>query len=542
MSEFFSRKLGSISKGNSGNMNFREQSLPDIFIYLYLFFLFIGFILFIFFIRLFQLTIVSGNYYSRLAQSNKTREIIIEPLRGLITDRKGILIANSIEANLSTRGERAYSLRQYEYPEAFAHVTGYRQVADKYDLINDLCLQKLRLGDKVGKKGVEKLFDCDLRGVAGKKLIEVDAVGNEVRVLGVVPAIAGKTIQLSIDAEIQKKAYDLIKSEKGAIIVSNPQNGEVLALASSPSYNPQSFEDERASDINRVLDDETHPLFNRALEGGYPVGSIFKLVVALAGLEENKITKASLFEDTGVIKAGEQVFGTWAYLKSGKKDGFINVVHALYRSNDIFFYHLGRSLGPELIQKWATQFGYGKKTGVGFDEIEGVIPFPYWKEQNLHEKWYLGDTYNLSIGQGYLLASPIQVAQVTNIFATSGLMCDLRLTKSGFSNDHEKAKNCRRLQLTKESVDLVREGMKKACETGGTGWPFFQYPVKTGCKTGTAESHAESGVPHAWFTVFAPFDNPKISVTVLIEEGGEGSDVAAPLALEIIKDYFQNAP
>ena len=190
-------------------------------------------------------------------------------------------------------------------------------------------------------------------------------------------------------------------------------------------------------------------------------------------------------------------------------------------------------MGEEKMKKWAEKFGYGEKINFPFAQENGSIPSPFWKEEKLHEKWFLGDSYNLSIGQGYLTVNPMQVNMATIPFANNGSVCDPQILKT----TPDKAK-CKNLNISNKTLNIVREGMKEACSTGGTAWPFFDFKIPTGCKTGTAESYSQKHMPHAWFTIFAPFEKAEIVVTVLVEESGEGSDIAAPIAKKILSKYF----
>lgn len=550
-------KLPFFNKGLSGGINFeKDQSESHQFI---VFFYLLGviFLFVIILLRLFQLTIVKGDYYRRLSEQNRIKELLIEPQRGEIRDRKGFVIAKNLPADIQKNDERIKSARIYENGEVVAPLVGYRQLADNKDLKNDNCINILRLGDKVGKKGIEKLYDCDLRGRYGKKLIEVDAKGNYLKTLTVLPPKNGTTVQLSVDLLLQKKAYELIKDKKAAVVGINPKTGEILFLVSSPSFDPQVFEDQNTDQIRSYFSDEKKPLFNRVTEGTYPPGSLFKLVLASGALEEKTIDEKTLFEDTGIVEAGPLKFGNWYFLQYGKTEGMVDIVKAIRRSNDIFFYKTGEGLGPEKIKKWASILGYGKETGIGFNEAEGLIPSPFWKQETLKDRWYTGDTYNMSIGQGYIGVTPLQTLMVTSVFANGGYLCRPKLLK----NDSPE---CKKLPISPKTLNLIREGMKEACTTGGTGWPLFEFRVKSGklkveeqklltsnsslqteliqvaCKTGTAEStQVTSGSPHAWITVFAPFDNPEIALTVLVEEGGQGSDVGGPIARDILKDYFE---
>ena len=530
--EKFSYSKSSLRKRASGDGSFSFFS--------FIFLIVIVFVVFVF--RLFQLTVVKGEYYRRLADENRVRNVVIEAPRGKILDRKGVEIAVSSNPDLNQSADRINSKRTYTSPEAVSSLIGYRQTADQQDIDNDNCLNKLKIGDKVGKKGIEKLYECDLHGVSGKKLIELDAQSKYVRTLSIVPPQPGKIIKLSLDLNLQNKAYEQLNpptgGKKGAIIALKPKTGEVLAFVSSPGFNPQDFEDNNQNAINKYLNDKDNPLFDRVAEGAYPPGSIFKLVLATGVLEEKIIDENTLLVDNGILKAGPLTFGNWYFLQYGKTEGELNIVKAIRRSTDTFFYQVGDKLGPEKIKYWADRFGYGKKINMGLEQAEGTVPSPFWKKEILKENWYLGDTYNLSIGQGYLLVTPLQVGLVTSVFANAGNLCLPKFLK-------DEKPQCKSLNLSEKTLALVREGMKGACSTGGTGWPLFDFEVnggkiQTACKTGTAESQDKSQAAHAWITAFAPFDNPEIAVTVLVENGGQGSDVAGPIAKEIFKTYFEN--
>lgn len=546
-------KLPFFQKGESKGIHFfsANNQLVENAFFVYIAVIF--FFLIILFLRLFQLTIVKGNYYRNLSEQNRIREITIEAPRGEIVDRKGFIIAKNLPPNISIEAsqellknnQRISSQRIYQSPEAISSLIGYRQIADNNDLKNDRCQYKLKLGDRTGKKGIEKLFDCQLRGQPGKKLIEINAKGKYLKTINVIPPQSGDKIQLSLDLDLQKKSYELIKGKKAAIVAINPKTGEVLASVSTPGFNSQDFEDNISNNIQNYLTDKTNPLFNRVTEAVYPPGSIFKIVVATAGLEEKAIDEKTQIEDTGTIKAGPLTFGNWYFLQYGKTEGMVDIIKAIKRSNDIFFYKTGEKTGEDKIKKWADIFGLGKHTGIGIDEVEGTVPSSFWKKEVLKENWYLGDTYNLSIGQGYVGTTPLQTVLVTGVFANGGYLCQPKLLKVRTGLDLSVQKfakpDCKKLPISQKTLSLIREGMKQACSTGGTGWPLFDFKIQTGCKTGTAESHAKSGMPHAWITVFAPFDNPEIALTVMVEEGGQGSDVAGPIAKEILKAYFERS-
>ena len=281
-------------KGDSKGINFfsANNQLVENAFFVYIAIIF--FFLIVLFLRLFQLTIVKGNYYRNLSEQNRIKEINIEAPRGKIIDRKGFIIAQNSNPNINQKtnlgllsnDQKIISKRTYQNPEAIAPFIGYRQIADVNDLKNDHCQYKLQLGDRTGKKGIEKLFDCQLRGQSGKKLVEIDAQGRYLKTINVIPPKSGDKIQLSLDLNLQKKSYELVKNQKAAIVVTNPQTGEILASVSTPGFNSQDFEDQINPNIQKYLIDKGNPLFNRVTEGTYPPGSLFKLVVATAGLEE----------------------------------------------------------------------------------------------------------------------------------------------------------------------------------------------------------------------------------------------------------------
>ena len=548
------KKFAPFQKSHHDPINFKKDVRDAFQVRMHIVPLGMAIIFFFLFLRLFHLTVVKGAYYRYIAENNRIKEVAFIAPRGDIIDRMGLPIA------MTENSRRVYPLL-----EASAHLVGYQQLANDDDIKNDACSERLKLNDKIGKNGIEKIFECDLRGIKGKRLIEVDANGKPQKILSETKPIQGKTLQLSVDSELQKKAYQLIsnnilktnegdinfKEKRAAVVAIQPKTGQILVMTSSPSFNPQSFEDNNQELITAYLQDESHPLFNRALEGKYPPGSVFKPVLASGALQDGTIDEQFTIEDTGTIKAGPLTFGNWYFLQYGKTEGTVNVVKGLKRSNDIFFYKTGEKMGVEKIKYWAQKFGYGEKSGIPLHEEEGLIPTEFWKKDVMKERWYLGDTYNMSIGQGYIQVTPLQVNRATAVIANGGTLCKPQLLKN-------ESPQCTDIGLSQKTVDLVREGMHEACLSGGTGWPFFDFRVKSndatatdsahmikrievGCKTGTAESHKKSGLPHAWFTVFAPYDNPEIVVTVMVEESGEGSNVAAPIAKELLKTYFERS-
>jgi penicillin-binding protein 2 len=543
------------------------------------------------FARLFEVTLIKGKQLRELSIENRIREDKVTAARGIIYDRNGEQLVRNIPLFESKDGNlyfeqfpssnssllRESITRQYMYGELFAHVLGYVGEASEEEIKDQRSELKnsgkeLESGDTVGKVGVEKTYDELLRGKDGKQLQEVDAAGTVVRTLGKVDPASGRPLTLSLDLELQKAAAAGLKDKKGAVVVTVPQTGEVLALYSSPSFDPNSFI--RMQGTGAILSDSAQPLFNRSISGLYPPGSTFKIVIGLAALETGAISRETQIEDTGILQVGQFSFGNWYYLQYGRKEGIVDIIKALKRSNDIFFYKTGEALGIEKLSQWAKKMGIGISTGIDIPgEMVGIMPDPASRKLR-GENWYLGDTYHVSIGQGELLTTPLEVNTWTNVIANKGKLCKPKvvLAKDQRSKIKDQS-NCDDLNLKKDNIELIREGMKEACATGGTGWPFFNFSVPEGsvaslsgrlivdnldffdspaatssakkaigipvaCKTGTAEHGDATTVPHAWFTAFAPVHNPQLSVTVLVEEAGEGSNVAAPIAKKIFETWF----
>lgn len=506
--------------------------------------------------RLFWLQIVKGAENKELADGNRIRIVRIPALRGPIYDRRNkILVRNRPEG------------REYIYRGVFSHAIGYLGELNNLEQQNfESAGSQLNYnyaflaGEKtpifIGKMGIEKQYDQELRGKDGALLVEVNTQGKIIREIKKQPPKKGKSLVLNLDLSLQQKAFQLLAGRKGAVIASNPQTGEILALVSSPSFDPNLFSQSKLrvltskitgeknnvntrslQKIQKILMDDNKPMFNRAIAGLYPPGSTFKIVTAIAGLEEKKINSQTLIEDTGEIKVGKFVFGNWYFRQYGKKEGMVDIIKAIKRSNDIYFYRVGERLGINKLAEWARYFGLGQVSGLDLEgEAQGLIPTPDWKEKTKNEKWYLGDTYITAIGQGNLELTPLQVNQMSSVIASGGYLCQPYLLK-------EDKPSCQKLNIQQRNLDLVKQGMREACRPGGTGWPFFKFKVnnselEVGCKTGTAEYGDAENKTHAWFTVFAPWDKPEINLTVLLEGAGEGSNEAGPVAKELLEDWF----
>lgn len=548
------------------------------------FYLFLIFSFFLLVWRLLALTIVEGAYYRSLAESNRTREIDIRAPRGVIYDRHGEVLARNIPVykqcnNLTIEqcsdvlAERALEIeaiggtesaqlkldlgREYPAGSILAHVVGYVGEVKEDEISKDYKDYKVynnyKSGDFIGRAGIEEQYESVLRGIDGKELTETDALGRKIKSLGKIEPIPGKNLTLTLDLDLQKIAAKEMEGRIGAVIISNPQTEEILSLYSSPSFDPGAV-----GEMGKLEEMEKNPFFDRVISGLYPPGSTFKIITAAAGLESGKITATTQIEDTGVISVGPFRFPNWYWLQYGKTDQNVDIIKALKRSNDIFFYRVGEMVGIEKLEEWAKKFGVGKILGI---DLPGEAAGRF----RLQRDWYLGDTYHMAIGQGDLEVTPLQVNFWTNVIANGGKLCRPHL--ANLSNLPNLA-NCQNIGLKKETIVLITKGMKEACATGGTGWPFFEFKIQNAkckigenndencqpkvisvaCKTGTAEYGDPKGKTHAWFTIFAwpaeasakeaaPAD-PEISVTVLVEGGGEGSNVAAPIAKKILEEWF----
>lgn len=496
--------------------------------------------------RLIELQVIKGGYYRSLAEGNRIRRVVIPAPRGLILARGGEILV----------GNKAEYQRDYPLGEAFAHVSGYLGEVGPEEVgkIDPQCLQKgpKLLGSLVGRGGLEERYNCLISGVSGKELIEVDTAGKKIRILGRNDPVPGRNIKTNIDYKLQKKAAEVMGDRKGAIIISDPA-GEILALFSAPSFDPNAFlPGADKSTIAKILNDKDLPLFNRAIGGLFHPGSVFKPLVAIAALEEGEIDGNYTYEDTGVISVktpyGDFSYSNWYFSQYGKTEGKIGLIKAIARSTDTFFYKLGELVGIEKLDEWMGNFGLNKLVGIDIPgEIKSLIPSPEWKLKEKGEKWFLGNTYHLSIGQGDLALTPLALNNIPSVIASDGKLCTPRIVnKEGFGKS-----GCKDLKMKKENLNMVKQGMVEACSpalpaggSGGTGYTFFDWTSRpstsrsgpVACKTGTAETN-EDGKTHAWFTLFAPADFPEIILTVLVEGGGEGSKVAGPIAREIM-DYW----
>lgn len=556
--------------------------------------------------KLFQLQIIKGSEYRMLSDSNRIRTETIHAPRGVIFDRNGVpLVQNepgfrkiigkdptspelqgagktevlSREQALPLIAKGAKNLevdtqRVYSFKDAMSHVLGYTGQISKEELDTAEFADYNGL-DWVGKTGIERQYEHLLRGTDGKQLNEVDVTGKRIRPLGTTDPIPGRDITLTIDAKLQQAVYIATKNVKrGAVVVSTPK-GEILALVSIPSYDPNLFTrdlsyktatDAAYQNTTAILtDSQSQPLLNRVIGGIYPPGSTFKIVTAAAGLTDKTIDENYRVKDTGILRVGEFSYANWYFTNYGRTEpGELDVIRGLSRSNDIFFYKLAEKVGVDKLSGMSKKMGLGSKTGIDLGgEVSGLVPDPSWKKSQIGEPWYLGDTYHYGIGQGYVLTTPLQVNMFTTVVANGGNLPVPHLLKI------QKSKFKSQKLLNDKTINLIRQGMIDSCSNGvGVAWPLFDFKVQNpklkidgknflevkeasgsakpqelrripiACKTGTSQHGGEETLPHAWITLFAPAHDPEIVITVLNEESGEGSNEAAPIAKEILEAYF----
>ncbi|MEF9437471.1 MAG: penicillin-binding protein 2 [Candidatus Mariimomonas ferrooxydans] len=431
--------------------------------------------------------------------------------------------------------------REYIYGDFASHVMGY---------LGNLTIEQMRNPDYydvprrafTGQRGAEKVFDRTLMGKAGKKVIEVDAMGRIIDVAGILQPVKGGDIRLTIDMKLQAEAEDALKGKVGAVVALDPNTGEILVLASKPSFDPNLFaRGIDYKDWKTLVNDPKKPFLNRAIQSQYPPGSTFKIISAIAGLEEGIITDNTVFECRGSIHLG-RIFRCWKREGHGK----IKLHRAIVESCDVYFYEIGKRLRIDTLSQYASDFGLGESVGVELEgERAGIVPSVAWKLRTKKGKWYKGETLNAVIGQGYLSATPIQMARLMTAVVNGGKLFRPHILKGeGFENRAEST-----IVIKPENIRLIKKAlMGVVSDPNGTGRFAYSDIVKIGGKTGTTQVVGGStygDVPekyrdHAWFIAFAPEKNPQISVSVFIEHGGHGSTAAAPIAKRVIEAFFKN--
>ncbi len=457
-------------------------------------------------------------------------------------------------------------IRSYPGGELACHLLGYLGEISP-DELKLPGFSKYQLGDFSGKAGVEKMMEPYLRGDSGYKYKVVDAKGRE-RGQEILPGlklepqppVPGANVSLCIDRDLQELAQGMLQDKVGAIVMLSTRTGEVLTMASAPGFNPEVFVNPfHSEEWQQLMTDPAHPLYNRAIQGTYPTGSVFKLVLAMAGLEENFIAPETTVRCRGVFMLGKIPFKCWR--KNGH--GAVSFHRAVVESCDVYFYTLGNRLGIDRIARFANMLGLGLRTNIGLEpESPGLIPSTSWMEKLRKQRWNPGDTISASIGQGYVLLTPLQAAVLAMVIANEGELYRplivRMISEAGSGADKIfQPELIQKLSLKDKNWKLLKDAMTGVVnEPGGTAyWTARSDRVTIAGKTGTAqvikakifEGISPEAIPekyrdHAWFVAFAPAENPKVAISVLVEHGMHGSSSAAPLAKQMIEKYFELHP
>lgn len=569
-------------------------------------------------VRLWQLQVIGEEKFRRLCEQNRIRIVKVAPLRGRILDRRGRVLADNrpafdlfvipedvkdkeefasalgsllgippeeilrklqdrkrppfepvrIKEDLSWEELSRVKAQQMDLPGVKVSVVPVRiypyggLAAHLLGTVGEISREELRrhqgegydIGDYIGKTGLEASWEEYLRGTKGGRQVEVDALGRELRVLREVAPIPGWDLHLTIDLDLQRKAEELLRDKAGAIVALDPSTGAVLAMASSPCYDPSAFARGIPPERWEALSsDPLRPLTNRAIQGLYAPGSIFKIVVASAALAMGKVNPQEPVFCGGKMFVGKRVFRCW----KEEGHGWTALRKAIVQSCDIYFYQLGLRVGPEAMADYARAFGFGSPTGISIPgEKAGFIPSPSWKRRR-GERWYDGETAVMAIGQGPTLVTPLQMARMIAALANGGVLYQPMLATEVV---HPEAKGRRsyrpravgRLPLTPEDLGLLREALVGVVQDDrGTGRAARLSGVTVAGKTGTAQvvkmgerRRKPSELPyrlrdHAWFVAYAPAEDPTIAIAVVVEHGGNGGSAAAPLAGELIREWMR---
>ncbi len=460
---------------------------------------------------------------------------------------------------------KSIPIREYINPQAFSHVLGYTGIISDTELTDHIS-DDYDLNDFIGKSGIELSYEKYLRGVNGNTQVEVDASGRPIKVLGNVEPQPGNIVELSIDAGLQEELYKSFPAgSKGAAVAMNPKTGEILALVSAPGFDNNLFAPGISQkDYQDLMQNKNLPLFNRAISGTYPPGSTIKLITAAAALQENVVTKDTIINDRGVLVINNQFNPSIKYNFVGwKRDGLgpMNVKDAIAESSDIYFYTVAgghpsskiHGLGADKLAEYYRKFGMGALTGIDIQgEKPGTVADPAWKANYfkgdaITSKWYLGDTYHISIGQGDMLATPLQVATWTAAIANGGTLNKPHLLKRVLSQSGDTLYELNPELLIKATINpehilAVQEGMREnVVGAKGSGRQLATLPITSAGKTGTSQfDGADPSRTHAWFTSYAPYEDPEIVITVLVEAGGEGHAAALPIAKNALQWWAEN--
>jgi penicillin-binding protein 2 len=572
------------------------------------------------FLRLVYLQLIKGEEYRRLSETNCVRLKSIKPSRGLIFDRYGeLLVDNRPAFDLMVVLEDAGSVpdtmsllsslidepyvdlmeqirkagagafyspvvlkkdisrdqlaiveahkfdlpgiyveieptRHYIHPKIAAHLLGYLGEVNKKELESGH-FPDVRSGDQIGRYGVEKSFQSYLQGRRGGRQVEVDVNGRVVQVLKTVDPVSGHNLHLTLDLGLQQLAEELLDGQNGAVVALDPANGDVLVMASHPGFDQNVFIGGISSrNWQALMEDPGRPMINKAIQAEYPPASTYKTLTAIAGLEEKQIDSQTTTFCPGFYMFRGRRYHCWR--KHGH--GRLNVVDALTQSCDVFFYLTGEKIGVDALAQYAKGCGLGRLTGIDLDhERQGLIPSSAWKRERFNEAWYPGETLSISIGQGFNLVTPLQMAVFTAAIANGGTLFRPRIASTVKDVDGTVVAELEPeiiggIPASKTTLDLVRKGLVNVIQGDrGTARGIRIKQIEMAGKTGTAqvfsrktgekfntENQVRTLQDHAWFVCYAPAQNPVIAISVIIEHGEHGSSAAAPVAGTLVKKYL----
>ncbi len=568
-------------------------------------------------LRLLFLQVLSGDEYAALSENNRLRLLAVPASRGALLDRNGIQLvhnrpsfnlavipqeagdvkallrqlASLLKLNAQDLSERFDSakkragyypvvvatglnreqvevleenriwlrgaeivmkpVREYIFKTSAAHLLGYIGEISDNELDNP-DYGEYRPGDYVGKSGIEKAWEAVLHGKDGGRQLEVDSRGRVLRILAETKPTVGNSLVLTIDSRLQQTAEQAFGGKAGAAVVMDVSNGDVLAFVSSPMFDPALFANRVPPAVwKSYMEDVRHPMENKALTGMYPPGSTFKIVTALAGLEKGAISEHTSISDPGYYEMGGHKFRDW---KAGGH-GTVDLRKSLKESCDTYYYSLGARIGVDAIASMANRFMFGSALGIGLSgEKNGLVPTTEWKQKKYGKRWLPGETLPVSIGQGYLLATPIQLASMISTVANNGTIYRPHLVKRIITPDGETVKEfapevLKQIGVSPDHLRMVKQGLFAVVnDAGGTGANARLGDVRVAGKTGTSQvvrlgKERRNAVlykhkDHGLFVAFAPYERPEVAVAVVVEHGGGGGAVAAPIAGRILRQYF----
>jgi penicillin-binding protein 2 len=439
-------------------------------------------------------------------------------------------------------GVDTQAVRFFPDPVSFSHVLGYVWTPDADD-VKRLAELDLKPAEYVGKTGLEYTYERDLMGVSGQEKVEVDAKRRPIRVIGRDSPTPGQKLILTVDAQLQKRAIELMKGKRGAVVMLDPRNGEVLCLVSSPVYDVSAFEGGgNKAELAQLNSDEDRPLLNRAIAGYYSPGSTFKIVDSIAAAQKGVFNPYRTYYCPGYYKVGPRRVACLGH------HGTLAFQAAFARSCNTYFASWADTLGPESISAAATSVGLGSKSGLDIrSEKGGLVPSPDWKAHRKHhpDKWYRGDTVNMGIGQGELRVTPLQMACLAALVGNEGVSYKPHLVRARIVPGLDGARisspveELARIKLPDSFWHTLKDAMVAVIDGKGGTARRAQIPgIVWGGKTGSTEHH-KGKLTHGWFIGVAPIDNPQVAIAVLVEESGHGGEISAPIARELVKMYLQ---